>query len=199
MKNLNQAPTREELEEIGFEYDEDKQFILNNGAMILIAHINEERFDICQKLVDGRLIYIRLKPLTKDRINNAYELFGLEPPFEMVEMPKVGEVWSNHAGDAQVIKVTNDSITIQALKVNSEHIGTPIYGLEYNELSKFLKLFTKTHDTIEEYFAEKNKKTPFSKESIGCYAIQKMVFRIGKGEECRQWIADYINGEILNQ
>jgi hypothetical protein len=145
-KNLNVAPTEQELENIGFEdsYFGLIEFNLDNNTTIVV----DTEKGIFRFIGSGTWI-----ELTRQKINDAFALFNQPLPQWEKLQPKVGEVWENKLHRFHIIKGLNGSIWALILEGKDKSKVFDLSMVKYNH--------TKISDTLEDYYKEK-----FLKEGV---------------------------------
>lgn len=188
-KNLNEAPTRKELEKSKFTKigPNDYYIELNSQTTLNVRYI----FLQCEVFLESNKKNILPLKATKKIINDVVNLYGNGDKcnfiWNNIPKPKIGEVWTNKMADVQVIKVAKDSITIQNLKTKAKCLKTPLYGLEFDDISKFIQEFTKSAGTLDEYYKQKHQDEHWDK-------VNKRIDDICNG---RKIIAKHVKPESL--
>ena len=156
-KNLNIAPTEQELLSAGF-CKAGASNHSNYGK--LIKRINDNLFVMfggkkCSLCFDYGHVDTTIKEIepTKAAINAEFKHFGQPLPQWERPKPKVGEVWGNEFYTFLIIKdKKNDVLRLGGNGI--EGVNWDIYEAErygHNQLQKFTKLA----DTLEDYYKEK--------------------------------------------
>ncbi len=140
-KNLNIAPTEQELIDAGFEDSHFglMEFNLGDNTTIVADTLNDTFRFI------GSSTWIEL---TKQKINDAFALFNQPLPQWEKPKPKVGEVWKN----GKTVYLINDTVLKATIRVtivsdNDLETGTIVNIVSYG--------LTKLANSLEEYYKQK--------------------------------------------
>ena len=160
--NLNTAPTEQELINAGF-CKAGASNHSNYGK--LIKRINDKLFVMfggkkCSLCFDYGHVDTTIKEIqpTKEAINAEFKHFNQPLPKWEKPKPKVGEVYKSGAFDEEdynlIIKVYKTGVEYLVLNHAQPAKGGCTYPAFYDD-------FTKTHDTLDDYYKEK-----FLKEGV---------------------------------
>ena len=152
-KNLNVAPTEQELKNAGFE---DSHFGLMEFSL-------GEHTSIVVNIEAGGFRFIGSNEwikLTKQKINDAFALFNQPLPQWEKPKPKVGEVWQSDINTI-VITPTNSSTIVNVFYIASSYDNYLWSGTFTSTTDLKYAGYKKVADTLEDYYKEK-----FLRESV---------------------------------
>lgn len=151
-KNLNVAPTEQELYNAGFKKreTEDKSVYMVielSGVKSGWAHKIKTDLETCHLWIDERRTMI---DFTKQKINDAFALFNQPLPQWEKPTPKVGEVWGNEWGAFLVVQSRHINIEKGAIDLEGKDKGF-VFDLSW----KMKGNHTKLYNSLEDYYNEK--------------------------------------------
>ena len=140
-KNLNVAPTEQELLDAGFKLWRTTYYKQVTTFTSIYVTLRTSK---CELLISHHPEEIEL---TKQKINDVFALFNQPLPQWEQPKPKVGEVWKNKLHRFHIIEGLNGTIWALILEGKDKSKVFDLSMVKYNH--------TKLADSLEEYYFNK--------------------------------------------